>query len=172
MNIFFKNKKGFTIVETLVALSILLVGITAVMSVSQLGLGSISIVRNRIIGMYLAQEAMDGVKNIKDSNLLSGASWLTGLNSCSTGNPCGYDIENVSTGKAALVSFSNLSVKIDNDGLYHQMTASGVSNTGFIREVTVKETIPDKEALVKVLITMPNGRFEPFEVSEYIYKFF
>ena len=179
MKLYFKNKnsqcqtspKGFTLVETLVALSILLVAIAAVFSVAQIGLGSLSTVRNRITGMYLAEEAMDGVKNIKDSNLLAGVDWLTGLKACATGSPCGYDILSPNGG-AALENLSDFEVKIDSKGLYHQMDNNNGTPTGFVRKVYVDEIVPDKEARVHVVVTMPNGRFTTFEITEYIYKFF
>jgi len=170
MNKIIKNKKGFTIVETLVALSILLVGITAVMSVSQIGLGSIPIVRNRVTGIYLAQEALDGVKNIKDGNLLSNSYWLKDLDSCYP-DVCGYDVENNSTGRAEVANFTDLEVKINDQGLYSQSATSG-NNTGFTRQIFIRETVPNKEAWVYVRITMPGGRFVPFEITEYIYKYF
>jgi prepilin-type N-terminal cleavage/methylation domain-containing protein len=82
---------GFTLIEALVAVAIVLLGVTAAFSSAQFGLSSTSAVRNRVTAMYLAQEAIEGVKNMKDSNVLKRSAgvtpapdWLAGINQCFT----------------------------------------------------------------------------------------
>src|SRR3989344_7388295 len=78
------QKNGFTLIETLVAISMIMVGITAAFSVAQIGVSSSSFAKDRITGFFLAQEAFEAVKNRRDLNLLQvnagGAPhWLEGL---------------------------------------------------------------------------------------------
>lgn len=91
-----KSGAGFTLVETLVAISILLVGVSAAFAAAQSGLSSTTAVKDRITAIFLAQEGMEMVRNLKDENLLmqnlSGGTadspyWLSGM--VGAGAPCG-----------------------------------------------------------------------------------
>ena len=74
--------------ETLVAISILLIGISAAFSAAQSSLSATSAIKDRLTAVFLAQEAMEMVRNQKDQNLLmqnkpdgsdSNPFWLNGL---------------------------------------------------------------------------------------------
>jgi prepilin-type N-terminal cleavage/methylation domain-containing protein len=84
-NIFPKasNDQGFTIIETLVAIFILLISITGPMVFSQNGLRAAFQSRDQITAFYLAQDAIEYVKNIRDHNVLDrNVNWLDGLQEC------------------------------------------------------------------------------------------
>jgi prepilin-type N-terminal cleavage/methylation domain-containing protein len=67
MNNFFKNnQKGFTIVETLVAVAIFSVAISTIISVSAQGISSAIATKNRLAGNYLAQEVIEYVRHTRD----------------------------------------------------------------------------------------------------------
>jgi len=65
-------KKGFTLVETLVATIILAISITALMNVVARGVFNSGYVKNKAIAISLAQEGVELVRNIQDSSLLAG----------------------------------------------------------------------------------------------------
>ncbi len=83
---------GFTIIETLVAISILSISILATFSAVQAGLQYSGNAKNQTIAFYLVQEAMEFVKNTRDQNALtylggsSTTEWLSGISS--PGDPC------------------------------------------------------------------------------------
>lgn len=177
------NRKGFTLVETLVAIAILLLGIVAASTAAQSGLSSTKTVRERIAAMFLAQEAVEGVKNIKDSNLVSiglgnTLGWLDGIiGPCPSGSvqPCAYDIIGGSgqTGGLFACSGTSCAVKLDDISgveMYRQMNSSG-EDTGFTREIFIEETVPNVEAKVRVRVSKPGGSSD-FEVTSYIYNWF
>ena len=62
--------KSFTLVETIVAITVLTTGILAVSSLISYSLSSASFVRQKLIAAYLAQEGIEIVRNIKDKNIL------------------------------------------------------------------------------------------------------
>jgi type II secretory pathway pseudopilin PulG len=68
-NILLKNtdKKGFTLVEALVAVFILTFSIVTLMTVVSTSLFSSRYARNEITASYLAQEAVDFIRNDRDS---------------------------------------------------------------------------------------------------------
>lgn len=79
--------KGFTIIESLVAISILVFAITGAMTAVQSGLSSYIFSKEQISAFYLAQEAFEQVRNIRDENRLNERHWLAGLAELST-DPC------------------------------------------------------------------------------------
>jgi len=90
---------GFTLVETLVAIGILVVVVAGAFSSAQSGLSSSIMSKNQVTAFYLAQEAIEQVRNIRDSNALAGMSWLSGIASsesdpCYVGNVCRVDVRN------------------------------------------------------------------------------
>lgn len=88
--------RGFTIVETLVAISILLIGVSAAFSAAQSSLSATSAIKDRITAIFLAQEAMEMARNLKDQNLLaqnisgneSDPEWLEGFSGLGGAEPC------------------------------------------------------------------------------------
>ncbi len=89
-------KKGFTVVETLVAIGILVAVITGAMSAVQTGLSSYAFAKNQIIAFYLAQESFEQIRNIRDENSLRSRNWLTNIaasntDPCYLANPCYVD---------------------------------------------------------------------------------
>lgn len=77
------SRKGFTLIETLVAIAILMVVLTAIYTVVIQGLKSTSFVNNQTIAGFLAQDALEYVTNIRNSNMLdTEKTWLEGLEEC------------------------------------------------------------------------------------------
>ena len=78
-----KNKsRGLTLMETLVAIGILSVAISGPLMLSARGLIFAKYAKDQIIAFYLAQEAVEIVRNIRDGNLKAGGNWLDGLEQC------------------------------------------------------------------------------------------
>lgn len=75
------HKSGFTIVETLVAIAILMISIAGPLVVATKGLMSALVSKDQMIASYLAQDTMETIKNIRDNNLSadSGRVWDEGL---------------------------------------------------------------------------------------------
>ena len=76
------NKGGFTIIETLVAVTVLMIAVSGPLVVASKGLTTALYARDQVIASYLAQETMEMIKNIRDNNL--GAvnnpkAWLTSI---------------------------------------------------------------------------------------------
>lgn len=94
-----KKSKGFTILETLVAIFILTLSITGPLVFAQSGLRASFLARDQITAFYLAQDAIETIKNKRDQNILDGNFWLDGM------IPCDYDYDkrscNINTTTAA-----------------------------------------------------------------------
>lgn len=68
---YFNYKKGFTLIETLVALSIFSVSIVGIIVVSGQGLNDVNFVKTRFVASYFAQEALESARNMRDTNMLT-----------------------------------------------------------------------------------------------------
>jgi len=73
------KNKGFTIIEVISAIFVLLIGILASYTVIQQIIGYTSIVSSRLVAAYLAQEGIEIVRNIRDTNWLQGEQTGYGL---------------------------------------------------------------------------------------------
>lgn len=76
----FKNKnsqRGFTIIEVFVGITILLIGIVGPMVLVNRNMQAARFSRDQITAYYLAQEAIEVVRQVRDTNMLSSNSnWL------------------------------------------------------------------------------------------------
>ncbi len=155
---FQKNPKnrGFTIVETLVAITILMIAIVGPLTISHKGLLAAIYARDQVTASYLAQDAMEYIKNIKDTNLLNGSSWLAGLENCydSTQSKCKVNTLNgsitncVDSGESCLLYKNN-----DNSGYSHDFTQT---RTQFSRYFYITNITTD-EAKIVVMVKWING---------------
>lgn len=91
-----KLVSGFTILETLIAVAILVAGIIGTTSAVQTGISSYIFSKDQIIAFYLAQEGFEQIRNTRDENALKQQPWLTGIadssdDPCYFGNTCYVD---------------------------------------------------------------------------------
>jgi prepilin-type N-terminal cleavage/methylation domain-containing protein len=99
MNIFIKrnnkagNERGFTLIESIVAIFILLIAIVMPMAVVARALFAANYAQDQITAVYLAQEGVELVRNARDNNVLGGSAlWDQGsLSSCYGASGCYVD---------------------------------------------------------------------------------
>jgi len=66
------KNSGFTLIETLVAIAILMIAITGPLTIANQALTAALGARNVMIATYLAQDGMESLKNIKDNKVAAG----------------------------------------------------------------------------------------------------
>lgn len=92
-----KNDAGFTMMELLFALSIWVLGFTAVIGVFQLVINAGGAAKDRLIAANLAQEGVEIVHNIRDSSYNKGKDWDSGFISDCFNSNCEVDYQSTST---------------------------------------------------------------------------
>jgi prepilin-type N-terminal cleavage/methylation domain-containing protein len=163
LNFLKKNLGGFTLIEVITAIFIITVGIGGAMVLVNQTIGFIQETSSKLIASYLAQEGIEIVKNIRDSNFLKihktgSGNWTDGLTGCDLGCEGDYVSSNLS-------SYTGQKLKI-NDDFYNY--SSGTS-TPFTRKITIT---PDTDML-KVLVEVfwqEKGRTYEVNVQENLYK--
>jgi type II secretory pathway pseudopilin PulG len=78
---------GFTLLETLFAILIFSAALISLMAISSKGISATNQVKNETTAFYLAQEGLEVIRNIRDSNFNAssgsgGATWNALINQC------------------------------------------------------------------------------------------
>lgn len=139
------SKKGFTLLETLVAISILLIAVVGPMSIIGRSLPQSAYARDHAIAVNLAQEGIEAIRQKRDSNMLNDwngttTAWDNGIvtNTYYAVDPRSVPML-ISCG-APLIMCNSATLYVRNDvlsGLYYQSSAGGGTVTKFQRYVSV-----------------------------------
>lgn len=120
-------KKGFSFVEVIISLFVLSIGFLGVVNLSTTTLRNSFLQRDAVVASMLVQEGVELVYNIRDTNLVKGATAFAGVSE----GTYRIDFEN-----PTLVSGS-YQVSLDSNGFYGH---SGTTPTKFSRKVIVADT--------------------------------
>ncbi len=85
-----QTKNGFTLLETLVAVSLLMLSIVGPLTIAQKSVKTSTYTKNRTTAYYLAQDAMEFLRNVRDTNSLRGFDWnrlLLAYSPCISSDP-------------------------------------------------------------------------------------
>lgn len=182
-----KGQKGFTLVEAMVAIAILSISITGPLIIAQKGVASAIYSRDQVTAFYLAQEAVEYIRNVRDSNPNKTVplSWPLSLDRCAqacaidarfapfdeSGNLNASSVFAVTPGSEPFISIDKSS------GLYGYTAVSGWTPTPTLFKRTISVSVPtngtDRELLVSVKVSWNTTLFTPqkeFTVKEILFK--
>ena len=176
------SRGGFTLIETLVAIAILSLAITGPMVIAQKGIGSAIYARDEVTAFYLAQEAVEYIRSVRDTNRIIGydkyytGGWLwqfANAASCLDPNKCQIDATinpllspGVSNGSIITCPVAGCAPILFNSTTNLYGYASGGAKTQFTRTVDVK-TINSNEAAITVNISWQTGIYVPHNHSQF-----
>ena len=185
-----KKTNGFTVIEAMVAISILLLSIVGAFAVAQSSLRSSNLAKNRVTAYYLAQEAIEYVRQVRDSNGLDALSdrntpvfWLKGFaetidDPCFPGKICLVDSTGIDQPAACASGTGPCPNLLRNEqtGLfnYDELNIDNV-NSIFNRSLALNyvchEGMCDNEVTVSVTVSWDqNGVEQYINVSENLYN--
>ncbi|MDD5050416.1 MAG: prepilin-type N-terminal cleavage/methylation domain-containing protein [Candidatus Pacebacteria bacterium] len=159
--------RGFTLIETLIAISILMIAVIVPLSIVASALQSSYYARDQITAAYLAQDAIEYIRSLRDSDVAytnnhSGTpnplgSWYSLLAaSCTNGTGCDVGTLDSGSNESTGDSVTPGALKYDKDtGLYHASWSASGSSSRFTRTV-------------KVSIVRPLQTTEEFQVSVHV----
>ncbi len=148
--------QGFTLIEIIIAISVMTIGIVGSYAVVPVMVRNQAVNLDEFTASQLAHEAMEIVRNFRDTNWLSGFDWKTGLLACSSGCEIDYN-------DTAFQTYQSRFLSIDASGFYNY---ESVNNSKFKRKIILQTGTSILNAKVQVLW---NGKGSPFEAEENFY---
>ena len=180
-----KKQRAFTLIETLVAISLLVIAVVAPLSLATQSLESAYYARDQITAFYLAQEAIEAVRSVRDGNILTIAENQGGACSPMT-LFCGIIPTGETTSGPFRIDASQISSTItpcseDPGGVCEPLETDGTlygygngwTPTNFTRTVTASYTDASQdEVRVTVTVSWKTGAFNTrsFSISEDMYR--
>ena len=166
--------KGFTLVETLVAITIIVIAVLGPFQMVQQGLLASYAARDQLIATALAEEGIEYVRAVRDGNYLynlanpsTPRSWLFGIDgtggspNCTTANGCVVDPTGTTN---VLVCGATCPVMTVSSGsLYTQQTGSSFTATRFTRKIKLT-SISANETQLTGTVTFTTAH-TPFTVT-------
>lgn len=176
--------RGFTLIETLVAISLITVAIIAPMSLVSQSLAAAYYARDQVTAYNLAQEGIEAVRAIRDGNILANALNSAGVGLLdgipTNGAPFTIDARKASAADAISTCASSPCPFLQTDGtLYgYGFCADHSCDTEFTRTLTANYAGPASqnsgEDIIRVSSTVtwhtPNGSLRTFTIYENMYR--
>jgi len=162
--------RGFTLLEVILAITVLTIAVGGSFALISKITASVSAVQSKLIASYLAQEGIEIVKNIRDTNWLKDQPWDQSLGA---GN---YEIDYLTTTTEGSSCPGSCTyddglrfLEIDGDGFYGY-DLSHVNKTIFKRKITISNEGPDKMKVSVEVFWEERGKLYPPAVAqEYLY---
>jgi prepilin-type N-terminal cleavage/methylation domain-containing protein len=167
------QESGFTLIETLVAVSILTIAVMAPMTLATKSLSSAYYARDQVTAYHLAQEGLETVRSVRDANILVALSGTPRdpFTSIPTDQP--FTIDSVSGG--AIKTFLSESevppLRNNGSGVYGYEPAW--TPTRFVRVITARPIGGEGYMLeVSSKVSWQSGAFQPrsFTISTVMYE--
>ncbi len=170
-----QKNKAFTLVETLVAISIFTGSILGLMSVLTQGITNTNYAKRKIVASYLAQEGIEYIRNFRDTYVLYSSTSAIGWNtfnsrlttgSCGTANGCYFDDSGVVYGNPTL-PMTNLSLtacsgvggacpELKYDSTTGKYAYASGANSGYIRKI-IMTTVSANETKISSTVSWIQG---------------
>ena len=157
------KKKGFTILEVIISILVVTIGVLSVYTVTQQIVSYTYHSAFRLTAVYLGEEGIEIVRNIRDTNWLKGVAWNNGLG--------------VGAWEADYNTIQPLSDTYDGDFLKLE-TTSGLygydsgSQTNFKRKITITPVGGALEVSIEVWWEYKGDTYGPITVQEILYNWY
>ena len=168
------HTKAFTIIETLVAITILVIAIVGPMYSIRTALVTSYTARDKLIATSLAQESIELVRQRRDNNYLynrenqgANRSWMYGLEdlSCYSSNSTNSTFCTTDSGQDTIEVCSGdcLPLFLTANKVYSQVGSLGATETTFVRKMQLYEATPD-EVRISVTVSWTTNT-QPYSVT-------
>lgn len=134
-----KNQKfqGFTIVELMIAITLMATGVVAIYALIPYGIKMSAVNTDKYLATQLAREGIEIIRNIRDTNWIEDemsptAVWDEGLTTCAAG--CEVDYTTPTVQDPVLTAYQGRLLRIDDNGFYQY---GGTISTPFKRRVVI-----------------------------------
>lgn len=169
---------GFTLIEALVAISVLLLSIVGPMAIATDGIKNSIFAKDQITAFYIGQEGIELIRSIRDGNALSGDAWDTGISAfCMTsGNPAGCGIDAESLTFVNCTTNANCNLYFNPNGLNVGDSQRGIFEHGvtpeatiFNRSIRITDVPPDEKEIDVVVTWLSRGAVKTITVQSRLF---
>ncbi|HPD55450.1 MAG TPA: prepilin-type N-terminal cleavage/methylation domain-containing protein [Candidatus Paceibacterota bacterium] len=157
-----KNSKGFSLVEVMVSIGIILVAFTGVLTLINRSVAFHDLAYSRLTASYLAQEGIEIVRNIRDNNIITEKRWNDGLTA---------GVYQVQYNSSILTPYTGEYLLLDPvRGLYTYEANDNTRQTRYARRIEIQVISPD-EIRVNSIVEWSNrgGEFE-INVEDHLFN--
>ena len=180
---------GFTLIETLAAVTLLVVALVSPMLLTERSLTSAYYARDQITASYLAQEAIEAVRQIRDGNILEIAqnssspavdlfSGIPVASDCTSASSIYFTVDATQQNASAVIgptcgSTAASCPYLQTNGILYGYGSTGWTNTDFKRSVAACYTDASKDEVrltVTVLWQTSSLQSRSFTMSEDLYR--
>ena len=153
--------KGFTLIECIISIFILSIGIIGAFSVIVYVLSLTSSESSKLTALYLSQEGIEIVRNIRDTNYLNGDSWNNGI---------GIGDKQADYNSTDLWGYSDTFLNIETaTGLYGYDSGTP---TKFKRKIIITPIDTDIMSVVSEVSWSEKEQTKKVESEEYLYNWY
>lgn len=156
-----KQKKGFTLMEIIVVIGVIISVLTSTMVLISMTVNSTKASRLKITAISLSQEGLEIVRNIRDNNWLSGRrnalNWRQGM------DPGDYRIQYNYSG---LLAYSTIPLRINN-GFYQYDNGN---NTLFYRKITIQHIDSNQIRVISEVTWNERSRSQTISAETRLYN--
>jgi prepilin-type N-terminal cleavage/methylation domain-containing protein len=174
---FLPDHRGFTLIETLVAISLLMTAIVAPMALAAQSLASAYYARDQITAYFLAQEAVEAVRSARDANILHDALSSDSPRDLLSGIPVGqnFTIDATADPINAMKPCYGACAPLQANGEFYGYGdgGSGWKTTPFTRTVFAKFVAgTTDEVEITSTVSWQTGRYNvrTFSITENLYR--
>ena len=82
------SKRGFTLIEMLIAVLLLTTAVAGPMTIASRGITASTVAKDQVTAFFLAQDAVEYIRYQRDTNKLAGDDWLTGIGGTTAPGGC------------------------------------------------------------------------------------
>lgn len=151
------NERGFTLVETLVALFILTMGLVPILVVGFSSRRIAETVESNVIAANLAQEGIEVVRALRDTNWVASTSFDVGL--------AGGDYE-VTWDSTAVTPYAGRYLTISPTGIYGYGAGT---TTVFQRKVSLSAPSAPEIKVITTIMWSERGTSKSFELEDHLF---
>lgn len=173
-----KISGGFTLVETLVAITIFSLTVVATMSFMSQNIPNTEYAKNKIIAIYLSQEGIEYIRNMRDnyvlftgSTSLDWNSFLNKVSPCNVSDNCGINVS-VSSSDPNSIFLCSLDPNQCKLYLYngdYNVNANGV-DSGFTRKIQIDQINSNEIKITSTVSWNQIGKTYNITLSEVLFN--
>lgn len=158
------SHSGFTLMEMLITVAVVSIGVLGIYGALYPMLVASRTTSLRLTAAYLAQEGLEIVRNIRDTNVHNSQTWSKGLLDCELGCQIEY-----AAGNAPLQPYKqNEFLKVGNNGFYGYGEGR---QTSFTRKITIHAVSADILNIAVAVSFKNSSASSQFELKTYLYNY-